>query len=321
MNEGKRLSKRQLERLISRLSERDLNILKAIRKYRFMMTHQVQALFFNDSSNQTASRRAGNRALKRLKELGLITTLERRIGGVRAGSASYVWCLTGAGERLLLTSERSGSTDNPARKRLYEPSIRFLEHTLAITETFVQLTLIAEKCDVKIESVDLEPDCWRPYVGESGVLSYLKPDMYLKTLSYSYEDHWFMEIDLGTESPSRIIGKCHQYYRYYLSGAEQKGSGVFPLVVWITKDSKRFTGLKAHITENFNGKPNIFVVITPDQLERLVSLGLDALNNLTGMEVTDTAAGSAENCRNDLKSNRDRVILLIDDQKEDTKHG
>lgn len=107
-------------------------------------------------------------------------------------------------------------------------------------------------------------------------------------MSGDYEDHWFFEIDLATESPSRIINKCQQYYRYFQSGTDQRNNGVFPLVVWITLDKKRAASLKSSIAETYaaSGK-ELFVVITPDELETLICKGLSELNNVDCAETVN----------------------------------
>ena len=270
MNMNTRISNRQLENIGRQISERDKAILEGIRKFRYLTSNQIWSLYFSESISPTAAHRAANRALIKLRELGLITTLKRRIGGVRAGSGSYIWNLATAGARLL--GQNNEVANIPKRKRHFEPSRMFLEHTLAVAETYVQLALIQNKHEnMDLLSVDVEPNCWRSYVGENGSITYLKPDLYIENVIGDYEDHWFFEIDLITESPSRILLKCQQYYRYYLRGAEQKKTGVFPLVVWITLSTKRAESLRKHIDEEFKTKQaDIFRVIMPEELERLV---------------------------------------------------
>ena len=292
MIERPRLSKQQLENISNRLSERDRSILEAISKYRYLTTNQVFELYFNESPSRLAAHRAANRALLKLKELGLLTTLNRRIGGVRAGSSSYVWSLGSAGYRLLSIAD--SSNEKHSRKRLFEPSMNFLKHTLVIAETSIQLKLISKRYDnVELLTEELEPDCWRPYVSDTGVVNYLKPDMYIVTLSGDFEDYWFFEIDLATESPSRIILKCEQYFRYFQSGTEQRKNSVFPQVVWITLDKKRSDSLRCYIAERFGTKhKDIFAVITPDQLETLICEGLEAINYGSGDEAPQCIADS-----------------------------
>ena len=72
-----------------------------------------------------------------------------------------------------------------------------------------------------LEALELEPACWRPYTHIGKVVS-LKPDLYAQTLCGEYEDRWFIEVDLATESISAIIDQCRRYHEYYRSGLEQE---------------------------------------------------------------------------------------------------
>jgi hypothetical protein len=211
--------------------------------------------------------------LARLRQVGLIAPLARRIGGVRAGSGAYVWALASAGARLLAMSEKS---EDSARKRVHEPSPAFLEHTLAVAEVCIYLIELSRGGKIQLVSYELEPDCWRQYTNTGGTASNLRPDLFTVTSAGEYEDYWFMEIDLATESPSTVLRKCGQYLAYMRSGIEQAKSGVFPLVVWIVPDGKRKGSLQRHIADNFKANARLFIVLTLDELEPLVLSGAEA---------------------------------------------
>lgn len=264
--ERRRLSRQQLEVVEGRLSERDKQILIALQRYRYLLTTQIQRLFFTDATTPTAAHRATARAVKRLKELGVIDHLARRIGGVRAGSGGLVWYLTHAGERVLRLREQSVS---PVR-RFFEPSAYFLAHSLAVADIAVQLTeLCREGRGMSLTVLQPEPECWRTY-SEYGSMLSLKPDLFAITVSGQYEDRWFIEVDLDTESPTKIIDKCERYHKYYRSGLEQEEAGVFPLTVWIVPTVERKNRLIHAIREAFDKQPRLFAVITQDELTHLI---------------------------------------------------
>ena len=265
-NKKIRLTRTQLEKLEKHLSARDLSVLQALRKYRFLTSNQVGRLYFTNCSTKTSRTRNQNLLLKRLSDHGLIRPLARRIGGYQGGSSVQIWYLTEAGYRLLTLN----TPGEHKRKRFSEPSPMFLEHTLAIAECVVQLTLICRNShDLSLEAVDTEPSCWRKYKTDSRVC-YLKPDIFVVTSYEKYEDSWFIEIDLSTESLSQIIDKCNAYLEYFYTGIEQKETGVFPIVTWVVKDSARKEKIKQCIRENIKGQPKMFLVITPDELEKMI---------------------------------------------------
>lgn len=266
--EKRRISKQQLEELDLALSDRDRQVLLSIQKYRYLLTGQVQRLHFLEATTQTAALRAASRNLKKLKELGLLDSLSRRIGGVRAGSSGLVWYLTHAGERLLRLRDHKPYPS----KRFFEPSPHFLAHGLAVAEISIRLTEICREHASSLSVLELEPDCWRTY-SDYGAMVSLKPDLFAVTVSDDYEDRWFFEIDLATESPAKVIEKCDRYHKYYRTGLEQEESEVFPLTVWLVPDNTRKERLITHIREAFEKQPKLFAVITTDELEHLIRYG------------------------------------------------
>jgi hypothetical protein len=276
-----RLSRKQLEQMADNLQPRQQAILQALQHARYMSSGQVAEFGFGDAASQSAAQRAANRTLNHLQDNGLVSSLGRRVGGVRAGSSGYVWNLTNAGFRLL---NLDPNLDNPnqsqakqPRKRSFEPSPRFLSHTLGVSELYIQLLGMG---GIELVEVQFEPQCWREFAGgysvggTGGTKQQLKPDLYAVTSDGDYEDSWFFELDLNTEAPSRIVSKCELYEAYYATNAEQRQSGVFPLVVWIVPDGKRRDTVKQHIAQASTLRhKELFVVVLPDELEALVRKG------------------------------------------------
>ena len=266
-----RISRIQLVELEERLTARDLSVLQTLERYKFLTSDQVGRLYFEGCSTKSSRTRNQNLLLKRLSDYGLIRPLKRRIGGYKGGSSVQIWHLTEAGHRLLTLNTPS----EQKRKRFAEPSPMTLEHTLAISECMVQLTLICRNShDLALDAVDPEPSCWRKYKCSGGVC-YLKPDIFVVTSYERYEDRWFVEVDLSTESSTQIIDKCNAYLEYFYSGIEQKETGVFPIIVWIVKDKARKNNMKQWIRDNLKGHPKLFLVITPDELEKMVRQYMD----------------------------------------------
>ena len=68
----------------------------------------------------------------------------------------------------------------------------------------------------------------------------LKPDAAVVVRLGEYEDRWFIEMDLGTESAPTLARKCELYRRYWQSGTEQARNDVFPRVLWVVQDPRRY---------------------------------------------------------------------------------
>lgn len=278
-----KITKAQLEAIERRLSDRDKAVLKLLLLCKYLTTKQIQRLYFTDLANQKSSMKATNRMLAKLKGYNLLEHLERRIGGVRAGSGSFVWVLTDTGIRIL--------TPDKARKRSYEPTPTFLEHTLAVAETYLMITEICRghepSCHLTVGSsapamelteVEFEPKCWRGYSDIDSKPATLKPDLFAVTASGEYEDCYFFEVDLSTEAPTRILDKCKRYAYYYQLGTEQKKTGVFPFVIWLVPNQSRKESLQRNISGCRDLHPkSLFTVITPNQLDTLLTKGVDSL--------------------------------------------
>jgi hypothetical protein len=239
-----------IDELRDHLSDRDLSILGDIDVYRLLSTRHIQRLHFtNGHETPAAAMRACTRVLARLRDLGLVTSLERRrVGGVQKGSASGVWYLGPAGERL--QRDRRGLT---ARRRYGEPSRLFVNHTLAVAELAVRL-IETERAnpDFKILSLQAEPASWQQYLGAQGTGQWLKPDLSLVAINGEFEDHWFIEADLDTEHLPVLLRQCAAYHSYRASGQHQAAHELFPAVLWVTPTETRAAALRAAIRRTPN---------------------------------------------------------------------
>lgn len=260
-----RVGRRALQELRANLSDRDLAIVSAVGEHRYLTARQIERLLFVSHQTPTTATRICRRVLQRLTDDRVLNRLERRIGGTAAGSASYIYSLGPAGQRLVSGDER--------RRRGHEPSPVFLLHTLAIADTRIELEIAHRASTLRLSSVEAEPNCWRSFHGPGGGLERVRPDLYVATSSDEFDDFWFLEIDLSTESIPAVVRKCQAYEQYRRSGREQERSGVFPAVVWVTPDERRAGKIKQAIGAARNLAPDIFRVTTRDHLVPLIEGG------------------------------------------------
>ncbi|PZS17598.1 MAG: hypothetical protein DLM57_08045 [Pseudonocardiales bacterium] len=255
------------------MPERDLTILRSLAAHRFLTTRQITALHFADTGQDQYGSRVARKVLKRLDEASVLSHLDQRIGGFRAGSDGYVWRVGPVGDRLL----RFGTSDTTRRGRRYEPSTWFLGHCLAIAELHVTLAQTARDGRFDLTSLELEPSTWREYQGSFGERRILKPDLGAVTASGEYEDHFWFEIDLGNEHLPTILDKCRAYEAYRRTGLEdeRRGEGVFPIVVWVMHTAERAARLRAAIAESRDVDASPFRVTTPDEMAEMVAGGAE----------------------------------------------
>jgi hypothetical protein len=265
---GRRISRRRLERIDADLSGRERAILNDLDRFRFLTSGQLQTLHFHDHATDEAAARIRRRVLARLASYRVIEHLERRVGGIRAGSASYVWRVGVVGDRLL---RRRRGEDGRSRRR--EPSARYLDHCLTVVACHIELVVAARQGQLDLVTTETEPVCWRRFLGAGGVRETLKPDLYVVTATGDFEDHWFVEVDRGTESVPTVIKKCAQYERYRRSGREQAQAGVFPRVVWVLPDQSRLERLAVEMARTRNLDGDLFRITTLEDFAGLVAGG------------------------------------------------
>jgi Replication-relaxation len=215
--------------IADRLDERDRCLLQEVARLHLVSGKQLRRLFYADDD---AGRRSARLDLARLTEWRVLARLERRIGGVRAGSEGYVYALDVLGQRLV----------DPKRARYrspWTPGAPFVAHSLAVAELYVRLRERSVGEEFALLRFESEPSSWRSFTGPGGRRLTLKPDAFLVTVSGECESHYFIEVDRATESLPRITEKAQLYGRYWQSGREQEMRGVFPRVLWITPDERR----------------------------------------------------------------------------------
>lgn len=184
---------------------------------------------FGPNASRSSAARVTRRTLARLAELGVLGRLQRRIGGVRAGSSGHVYFLGPVGQRLVAYWDGDGLVRGRLRP---EPGGPFVRHRLSVSELYVRVVEWARTGAVEVLGFDVEPECWRASMDGFGNRVVLKPDAYVRVGAGAYEDQWFVEVDLGTESRTVLARKARAYLDYLHTGTEQAEGGVFPRVLF-----------------------------------------------------------------------------------------
>ncbi len=238
------LTPQRLRDLEARLTSRDEVVLKSVSDLRFVSGAQLARLHFADAGDPASRARAARRALLRLVHLDCLARLPRQVGGVRSGSAGFVYVLGIAGQRLAM--ERGWQPKRRGR-RSQTPGRLFLDHALAVAELHTLLMEADRSGRLELLTLRAEPACWRSYAGLGPRAITLKPDSFVRIGSGDFEDSWFIEIDRGTEGSRALLGKLRQYLAYQASGSEQAAHGVFPKVLWLVPDEQRARVIEACI--------------------------------------------------------------------------
>jgi hypothetical protein len=200
--------------------------------------------------------------------MGVVYRLERRIGGIRAGSSGFIYGLAPRGQR---TVSGHGPAGGKRLRRPWESSRWFVEHVLEVSELFVALQETARHGAIDLLTFESEPACWRRWYGSAGEQLILKPDAYVVVGSGEYEYASFVEVDRSTESLSVIRRKSLAYIAYWRAGNEQRSNGIFPQVVWLVPNERRRAAIVDLLSSLDAETWQLFRVGLVDEAVRLLS--------------------------------------------------
>jgi Replication-relaxation len=261
----KRLDHAGLLLLGEGLPERDRELLRTITRLQLVTHAQAAALLGLDGEAKVSAASAARATRRRL----------------RAGSAGYVYYLGPAGQRLVGYWQGQGLIRGRYRP---EPGGRYVRHRLAVSQLYVDAVGAARRGELELLDFASEPDCWRTYLDGFGGQHLLKPDAYVRVGLGAYEDRWFIEVDLATESRTVIARKLRAYLAYYRSGEEQRTAGVFPRVLLLANAEVRKAALVEVCTRLPAESWELFTVTTLDRFAVVVTglMSDDAHERLAG---------------------------------------
>lgn len=252
------ITRKRLHELRGGLTERDWQIISTLVQVRVATAGQLEVLHFAG-----VAKRRTRRSLASLTGRRILARLPRTIGGAQGGSSGHVYALDAAGQRLADLAE-GGRVRRP-----WPLGTGFLGHSLAVTDVYARLVLAERAGSLRIMRFAGEPDSWRTFFGPSGRVA-LKPDAYVVLLVSGDEDHWFFEVDMGTEHAPTVARKCAVYRSYWQSGSEDADEGVFPRVLWLVPDERRAEVLRRVIRRQPDGATLFDVVLLSRVVERVL---------------------------------------------------
>lgn len=235
-----RVRVRHVEWIHQRLSPRDTDIIDTVARLRLITGEGLGRLHFADLSPVSRDR-TRRRVLRRLVTWRVLTTLDRRVGGVRAGSDGLVFTLDTAGTWLHRLHQAEHATTAPRRPS--HPGTAFTSHILAVTALYVGLVEHARTQHFEIRQFQAEPACWLP--DTTG--GWLKPDAYTLLAADGHRDAWWIEVDQATETLPRLRRKLLTYLDYANTGGVGP-AGLLPRVLITAPTQHRCTAIGDLIT-------------------------------------------------------------------------
>lgn len=245
------------------LTARDRQIVEMVYQCRVLRQDQIHALFFGASTS------ASQRRLALLFHHGFLTRV------FLTARASYMlspalYMLDKRGAELLRME--FGYDDLAWTTKSNDVGQQFLEHTLAINDVRVAVTLgcrqIAgfELLEWRSEAqmkVSYDRVTITPPKERSEHIS-LIPDSFFVVQTPQGKAPFFLEVDRGTETTGRFQNKIFAYQAYVQSGAYQQRYGFKSIRVLTTVPSlKRLEGLKT-VTERAGGGQRYWFAVQSD---------------------------------------------------------
>lgn len=241
----------------NRLSDRDWAILASVDRLRVVVGIQLERLHFAELSDRSRARER-RRVLRRLSDWRVIVPLERRIGGVRAGSDGLIFALDSTGQHLM---------HRATVRRPYTPTIGSLQHSLAVSELYIALVERARFEHFELLKFATEPACWWP--DGHGPGHWLKPDAYLRLATQEYSDAWWLEQDMHRpDRPSEDLPTIRRKLLTYLDFVERGQTGprgITPRVLISVQTAQRQAAIAGIIESLPDSAATLFHVTTADQ--------------------------------------------------------
>jgi Replication-relaxation len=253
-----RIRQADVDWICARLSPRDWDVVETVNRLRVASGQQLERACFTQASAGRSRTVTRSRVLARLAAWRMLTPVGRRVGGPERGSTVQVYALDSAGQRLL-TSRQLAAGERVRVRRPGPPGIYSLRHLLAVSELFVELTEQARASELSLATFKAEPGAHWPD-GRGGVL---KPDAYAVLERAGARDHWWIEVDLATESLPVVKAKLAAYVEFRRRG-ERGPDDTWPYVLVATNSERRRDVLAGVVRRLPEAEDFVRVVQLPD---------------------------------------------------------
>lgn len=205
------------------VTDRDLELLRLLHKFKFMSASQIRQLFFR--TIQTCGHR-----LQRLYNYGILDRF--------MPAKEYIYCIDTLGAHFLAQDLDCSFSELGWQKRHTEYNLLFLYHYLETVDTYFEL----RKLNIQRLEVNID-------------LKHIRPDMYLEIINKGYRYYFFIEVDRATERQAKILKKMKGYEAYY------RQSPVKPILVFRAPDEARVKQLNKWLNGKYTVTTNIYEAV------------------------------------------------------------
>jgi len=241
--------------LQQRLSARDWNVAQTVNLLRIASGQQLERLCFAELADGRSRTVTRSRVLARLVAWRVLMPVGRRVGGSGRGSTVQAFALDSGGQRLMERRQLAAAQRVRVR-RPGAPGDRTTAHLLAVSELYATLVETSHAENVTLDHFVAEPGAWWP----NGLGGRLKPDAYAVLARPGARDHWWIEVDLATESLPTVKAKLQAYLDFQQRG-ERGPEDVTPWVLVSTVTERRRDAIAATV-RRLPGAAGLVTVVT-----------------------------------------------------------
>jgi hypothetical protein len=145
------------------------------------------------------------------------------------------------------------------------PGERTIRHMTGVSELYAGLVTLGRAEGFVVANFTTEPACWWPWPNSRG--GYVKPDAYVLVTSGAVRDHWWVEVDMATESLPTIHKKLLVYLDFLRRGQLGPG-GVMPRVLVSTITEQRQDAIGQLVRRLPSPADQLFAVMEAAELPR-----------------------------------------------------
>jgi hypothetical protein len=257
-----------VERVLEGLSARDWDVIQTVYRMHLAVGSQLERLHFHSLLSERSRSVVRGLALKRLVDLHVLITLDRRVGATDRSPRELCYALDVNGYRVLRIRANRESPDVPVR-RPWLPGDRFVRHTLAVTELFVRLVELSRGGAFVLSMYQAKHEAHWP----NGLGGWLRPDAFVQLRhpqGTGYWQYWWYEADRGTESLPTLQAKLLSYLDFAQRG--QLGpDGIVPRVIVGVLTAKRQAVVAAWVDSLSAPAAELFRVADMTEVARVMA--------------------------------------------------
>ncbi len=262
-----------IERVLEGLTDREWGVIHDLHKVHIATGSQLERLHFYSLPSKRSRNVVRGLALKQLVDDRVLTTFDRRVRVPGRDLRELCYALYTNGYRVLQI-RANRETPEVRVRRPWTPGDRFVQHTLAITELYVELMKLARLGEFTLAAFQAKGEARWP----DGLGGWLGPDAFIRLQHREVADYWqywWYEADMGSESLPTLKAKLSDYLDFVRRGQLGPDS-IVPRVIVGVLAAKRQTAIEEWLAELSAPAAELFRVAAMSEVAHVMANAITA---------------------------------------------